>query len=83
MADGGWVIFDDYLWPYGDGPKKVGDDFVDANQSKIASAFTMGGGAFYSNNFVSHSVQSFRTGIYCINFISYFPNCFFGALYEQ
>jgi hypothetical protein len=46
VADGGWIIFDDYRWPYGDGPKKVGDDFVDANQSKIATAFSMGGALF-------------------------------------
>lgn len=46
VVDGGWIIFDDYMWPYGDGPKKVGDDFVDANQSRIATAFVMGGALF-------------------------------------
>lgn len=46
MVDGGWIIFDDYLWPYGDGPKKTGDDFVDVNQSKITAAFVMGGALF-------------------------------------
>lgn len=46
VVDGGWIIFDDYMWAYGDGPKKVGDDFVYANQSRIANAFTMGGALF-------------------------------------
>ncbi|HSH97729.1 MAG: class I SAM-dependent methyltransferase [Methylophilaceae bacterium] len=46
VVDGGWIIFDDYMWPYGDGPKKIGDDFIDVNQSRIANAFTMGGALF-------------------------------------
>ena len=24
---GGWIIFDDYIWPYGNGPQRVGDEF--------------------------------------------------------
>lgn len=46
VVDGGWIVFDDYMWPYGDGPKKVGDDFVNANQFRIATAFVMGGALF-------------------------------------
>ena len=46
VADGGWIIFDDYMWPYGEGPKKVGDEFLDSNQSKIATAFVIGGALF-------------------------------------
>lgn len=46
LAKGGWIVFDDYLWPYGDGPKKVGDQFVEANQTRIATAFFMGGALF-------------------------------------
>jgi len=46
MARGGWIIFDDYLWPYGDGPKKVADEFVETNQAGIANAFVMGGALF-------------------------------------
>jgi hypothetical protein len=46
VIDGGWIIFDDYLWPYGDGPKKVGDHFIEENQSRITTAFVMGGALF-------------------------------------
>lgn len=46
VVEGGWIIFDDYRWPYGEGPKKVGDEFVEGNQSIIATAFVMGGALF-------------------------------------
>jgi hypothetical protein len=46
VIDGGWIIFDDYLWPYGDGPQKVGDDFLEANLKRIITAFVMGGALF-------------------------------------
>jgi cephalosporin hydroxylase len=43
---GGWVIFDDYVWPYGNGPKRVGDEFLKRNSTKICSAFVMGSALF-------------------------------------
>lgn len=46
VVDGGWIIFDDYRWPYGEGPKKVGDEFVEENLSRISTAFVMGGALF-------------------------------------
>jgi len=46
LAKGGWIVFDDYLWPYGNGPKKVGDQFVETNLARIATAFFMGGALF-------------------------------------
>jgi hypothetical protein len=46
VLDGGWIIFDDYMWPYGDGPKKVGDSFINLNQFRISNTFVMGGALF-------------------------------------
>lgn len=46
MADGGWIIFDDYIWPFGDGPKRVGDAYLNDNRSKITNAFVMGTALF-------------------------------------
>lgn len=42
VVDGGWIIIDDYIWPYGDGPKRVGDEFLAKHHAKIATAFVMG-----------------------------------------
>lgn len=28
VQDGGWILFDDYQWAFGDGPKQVGDEFL-------------------------------------------------------
>lgn len=46
VVEGGWIIMDDYIWPYGDGPKQVGDEFLKRNGSKIATAFVMGTALF-------------------------------------
>jgi len=46
VAKGGWIIFDDYRWPYGDGPRIVADNFISDNRSAIAAAFYMGGSMF-------------------------------------
>lgn len=46
VMPGGWIIIDDYIWPYGDGPKRVGDEFLAEHQEKIAHAFVMGGALF-------------------------------------
>ena len=46
VASGGWIIIDDYVWPYGDGPQRVGDQFLSDNQSRISSAFVMGTALF-------------------------------------
>ena len=42
----GWIIFDDYIWPYGDGPQRVGDEFLAEHQGKIDIAFVMGSALF-------------------------------------
>ena len=44
--DGGWIVIDDYTWPFGDGPRRVGDEFLAANRDRISAAFVMGGALF-------------------------------------
>jgi len=46
VAVGGWIIFDDYMWPYGDGPRRVGDAFLETECGRIETAFVMGGALF-------------------------------------
>jgi hypothetical protein len=42
VRDGGWIIIDDYIWPYGDGPQRAGDEYLSANTHRIDVAFVMG-----------------------------------------
>jgi len=42
VAPGGWIIFDDYEWAFGDGPRKVADAFVQRNAASIAAMFQAG-----------------------------------------
>lgn len=46
VMTGGWIIIDDYVWPYGDGPQRVGDEFLNANKEYISCAFVMGTALF-------------------------------------
>ena len=46
VVKGGWIIFDDYIWPYGDGPQRAGDEFLLENHDKIDVAFVMGSALF-------------------------------------
>lgn len=46
VDDGGWIIFDDYVWPFGDGPRRVGDEFLEDSRLRIATAFVMGTALF-------------------------------------
>jgi len=46
VVDGGWIIIDDYVWPYGDGPRRAGDELLDDIRSRISSAFVMGTALF-------------------------------------
>ena len=43
---GGWVVFDDYNWAYGDGVTKAADGFLIANRNRIEVAFFCGGALF-------------------------------------
>ena len=52
VLPGGWIIIDDYTWPYGDGPQRAADNFIKRNFEKIKTTFVMGGVIFLklSNN---------------------------------
>lgn len=43
---GGWIIIDDYVWPYGDGPKRAGDEFLNSHRFEVSTAFVMGTALF-------------------------------------
>lgn len=46
VLPGGWIVFDDYRWPYGDGPRKIADRFIEEKKIEISCAFYMGGALF-------------------------------------
>lgn len=46
VKPGGWIIFDDYVWAFGDGPKRVGDAFLASDADRIAFSFVMGTALF-------------------------------------
>ena len=46
VIPGGWIIVDDYIWPYGVGPQRVGDAFLVDNHDRIDVAFVMGSALF-------------------------------------
>jgi len=46
VVNGGWIVFDDYIWPFGDGPKRVGDAYLVAHHDRITAAFVMGSALF-------------------------------------
>jgi hypothetical protein len=51
---GGWIIVDDYIWPYGNGPQYAGDEFIAQHHGSIATAFVMGSALFIQ---LSHSLK--------------------------
>lgn len=46
VMPGGWIIVDDYIWPFGDGPQQAGDEFLAAAGDRISAAFVTGGALF-------------------------------------
>lgn len=46
VVPGGWIVLDDYRWPYGDGPTRVGDAFLSQGSRAVELAFVMGGALF-------------------------------------
>tara|TARA_R110002167_G_scaffold18451_29_gene69121 strand:+ start:2599 stop:3666 length:1068 start_codon:yes stop_codon:yes gene_type:complete len=46
VVPGGWIIFDDYNWPHGDGPRKVADRAIAAYGSRVQRSFVAGGAMF-------------------------------------
>ncbi len=46
VMPGGWIVIDDYIWPYGSGPRISGDEYLSANTHAIDVAFVMGSALF-------------------------------------
>lgn len=46
VVSGGWIVLDDYTWPFGDGPKRVGNEFLNQNRDRITTSFVAGGALF-------------------------------------
>ncbi len=46
VVPGGVIIVDDYVWAFGDGPKRAGDAWLAAHADSIAFAFVMGTALF-------------------------------------
>lgn len=42
VAPGGWVVVDDYLWRYGDGPRRAGDALLERWAGGVARAYVAG-----------------------------------------
>jgi cephalosporin hydroxylase len=43
---GGWIVFDDYCWPFGDGPRTAADEFCGTFRENLAAQFVAGGALF-------------------------------------
>lgn len=50
VAPGGWIIFDDYHWPHGDGPRRVADRAIADYGPRVARRFVAGGAMFVQLN---------------------------------
>ena len=46
VKPGGWIVFDDYVWAFGDGPRLVGDDWLQRLGDKVALSFVIGTALF-------------------------------------
>lgn len=46
VVNGGWMVIDDYTWPFGDGPHKAADEFLVVHRDRLDLAFVMGGALF-------------------------------------
>lgn len=46
LVPGAWIIFDDYNWPHGDGPRKVADRAISHYGARIRRHFVAGGALF-------------------------------------
>jgi len=46
LARGGWLVLDDYLWSFGDGPRRVGDALLEERGGDVLCAFTAGSALF-------------------------------------
>ena len=46
VRPGGWIVFDDYCWPFGNGPRIAADEFTREFGGHLAAAFSAGGALF-------------------------------------
>ena len=46
VSPGGWIVLDDYRWPYGDGPMRASDEFVLRYRDQIETCFVCGNAMF-------------------------------------
>jgi hypothetical protein len=46
LVPGGWIIFDDYHWPHGDGPRRVADRALVSYGNRVEREFVAGGAMF-------------------------------------
>jgi hypothetical protein len=46
VIPGGWIIFDDYNWSYGEGPTTVVDNYLQTHLHRLETAFFSGGAMF-------------------------------------
>lgn len=45
LAQGAWLVLDDYCWPHGNGPRRVGDEIL-ASSGNISQSFVVDGALF-------------------------------------
>lgn len=50
LCPDGWIVFDDYRWPFGDGPRQVADEFCRDFEGHWSTAFEAGGALFVRLN---------------------------------
>lgn len=41
VVPGGWIVVDDYCWPFGDGPRRAADEWLKNNLGRIEAAFVV------------------------------------------
>lgn len=46
VRPGGWIVFDDYCWAFGDGPRIAADEYLRDFGAAVARAFVAGGALF-------------------------------------
>lgn len=46
LAAGGWLVLDDYCWPHGDGPRRVGNQLLERCGARVVTSFVIDGALF-------------------------------------
>ena len=60
LQDKGWLIVDDYNWPFGEGPKLVANEILATNSANIEHSFVAGDALFIKFENKIDSSQLFR-----------------------